>query len=103
MLFVASSHASEKREADTVGRMIDWRVAGVLIRPVKGQKGAGALLLEDAGLPAVYVQEKKTAPRFDTVVAPTDADPERVAATMVGALFARLDQDADEPVVHLVQ
>ncbi|MBN9308814.1 LacI family DNA-binding transcriptional regulator [Devosia sp.] len=103
VLFVASSHASEKREADTVGRMIDWRVAGVLIRPVKGQKGAGALLLEDAGLPAVYVQEKKTAPRFDTVVAPTDADPERVAATMVGALFARLDQDADEPVVHLVQ
>lgn len=103
VLFVASSHASEKREADTVGRMIDWRVAGVLIRPVKGQKGTGALLLEDSGLPAVFVQEKKTTPRFDTVVAPTNADPDRVAAAMVGALFARLDQDAAEPVVHLVK
>ena len=102
VLFVASSHASEKREADIVGRMIDWRVAGVLIRPVKGQRGGGALLLEDSGLPAVFLQDKKSTPKFDTVVAQTNAEPSRVATSMVSVLFARLDHEAGEPVLQMV-
>ncbi|HZY72809.1 MAG TPA: LacI family DNA-binding transcriptional regulator [Edaphobacter sp.] len=103
VLFVASSHSSERRESDTVGRMIDWRVAGVMIKSVKGQNGAGALLLEDSGMPAVFLQEKKTKPRFDTVVAPANSEPSRVAAAMVGVLFARLDAEASAPVLHTVQ
>lgn len=70
---------------------------------MKGQKCAGALLLEDSGLPAVFLQEKRTKPRFDTVVAQADADPGQIAGAMVGALFARLDQDRGAPVVHEVR
>jgi DNA-binding LacI/PurR family transcriptional regulator len=101
VLFVASSHSSEKREADTVGRMIDWRVAGVLIKPVKGQKGGAALLLEDAGMPAVFMQERKVSPRFDTVVALSGVDIGHVAADMARILFNRMEMAAGEPVLHI--
>jgi len=102
VLFVASSHGSERREADNVARMIDWRVAGLLIRPVIGQVGSAALLLRDAGLPTTYLQERKTRVHFDTLVAPGTAEPGLVAGSLVELLFARLEQAEGEPVVRTV-
>jgi DNA-binding LacI/PurR family transcriptional regulator len=89
VLFVASSHQSEKREADLAGRMMDWRVAGVIVLPVKGQASAAALLLEDAGMPTVYVQKVRGKSRFDTIA--PDAPPSKVATNATNALFERID------------
>jgi hypothetical protein len=111
VLFAASSHASEAREVELVGRMIDWRVAGVIVVPVKSQRGGGALLLEDAELPVVFVQREAAGRRFDTVSfgrgdgfagvsgAHTAALPiGLLAATSVKVLFRRIDSP-DQPVV----
>lgn len=90
VLFVGSSHGSEKREADIAGRMLDWRVGGMVVLPVKGQKSAAALLLEDAAIPAVFLAERKAAARFDTVLAPANFNPDNVASEAIQLLFTRL-------------
>jgi DNA-binding LacI/PurR family transcriptional regulator len=95
VLFVASSHKSEKREADLAGRMLGWRVAGVVIVPVVGQESPAALLLEDAGMPAVFVSaEGNGLRRFDTIVrkeiGAKDAD--GLAGRIVETLLRRIDQ-----------
>ncbi len=82
VLFIASSRRSEAREADLVNRMHDWRVAGVVVVPVKGQASPGALLLEDSGLPAVYIQRLRGAARFDTVSPDYDLLTQEIAAEL---------------------
>jgi LacI family transcriptional regulator len=104
VLFVASSQNSQERETEIVGRMIDWRVAGLLIKPVKGQRGGGALLIEDAGVPAVFLQERKAGVHFDTVVAAAGAAVDAVAVHMVQLVFARVDgTDTAGPLVQVVK
>jgi DNA-binding LacI/PurR family transcriptional regulator len=61
VLFVASSHNSSKREADLAGRMLDWRVAGVILLGTAGSDGSAALLLDDAGMPAIVVSDREDA------------------------------------------
>jgi transcriptional regulator with XRE-family HTH domain len=82
VLFIASSRESEAREADLVNRMVDWRVAGVVVVPVVGQQSPAALLLEDAGLPAVYVHRLAREQRFDTI----SPDYEGLLATLGSSL-----------------
>jgi LacI family transcriptional regulator len=116
VLFVASSHRSEPRETDLVGRMIDWRVAGLIMVPIKGQRSGGALLLEDAGLPTVFVQREAGVRHFDTISAGrgrglAGADPGEVAAlptdvlaaTSAKALFRRIDSPDPPLVLERVQ
>lgn len=91
VLFVASSHDSEEREADIVVRMIDWRVTGIVIKPVKGQKTPSALLLEDAMMPAVFVQERKMAARFDTIAGHATSEATELATEAISMLFARIE------------
>ena len=65
-LMVASSRGSEDREADLVGRMQDWRVAGIVVESVSGRQKA-SLLLEE-GPPAVFLGNHWTRGRHDLVV-----------------------------------
>jgi len=67
-LFVATSRDSAAREAEVVGRMTDWHVAGIVILPVEGQSGPSSLLLDDAQVPAVFVEHLSGEPEFDSVV-----------------------------------
>ncbi len=90
VLFVGSSHGSEKREADIAGRMLDWRVGGIIVLPVKGQKSAAAMLLDDAAVPAVFVQARQAASQRDTVLAPPGFSADGVAAEAVQLLFLRI-------------
>jgi LacI family transcriptional regulator len=90
VLFVGSSHGSEKREADIAGRMLDWRVGGIIVLPVKGQKSAAAMLLDDAAVPAVFVQPRQAASQRDTVLAPPGFNADGVAAEAVQLLFLRI-------------
>lgn len=66
-LAVTSSHASERREAELVARMQDWRVAGIAVVPVRNEDGGAALLLKDSGLPAVFIDHVHGNRGFDTV------------------------------------
>lgn len=90
VLFVGSSHSSEKREADIAGRMLDWRVGGIVVLPVKSRKSAAALLLDDAALPTVFVEARKAASRHDTVLALPGFNPDSIAAETIHLLFARI-------------
>jgi LacI family transcriptional regulator len=91
VLFVGASHGAEKREADIAGRMLDWRVGGIVVMPVKDQKSPAALLLDDAAIPAVFVQKHKGYTRFETVLAMPGAKAADTAAEAIKVLFARID------------
>lgn len=98
ILFVGSSHQSDKREGDLAGRMLDWRVAGVIVLPIKGQAGASGLLLEDSGLPTVYAHQLRGKARFDTV-RPIGKDAATLAQQIVSLLFKRMERpDGDRSV-----
>lgn len=91
VLFVASSHGSDKREADIVGRMLDWRVAGIVVKPIKANKSSAALLLAESGVPAVFVVNRKSSSAADTVLMGGNDDIGAVAAEAVRILFSRLE------------
>jgi DNA-binding LacI/PurR family transcriptional regulator len=91
ILFIASSHNSPTREADLANRMQDWRVAGVVVMPVAGQGGPGALLLENSGLATVFIQHQDETRRFDTVTFPGELKAREAASAAVAMLFARLE------------
>lgn len=97
VLFVASSHRASKREADLANRMQDWRVAGVIVLPVEGQAGDSALLIEDAGIPAVFVQENTSPVLFDTFLWSEGSQPKEFAARIVSKVFDRIE-NPDGPV-----
>jgi len=90
VLFVGSSHNSEKREAEIAGRMLDWRVGGIVVLPVKGQKSVAALLFDDAAIPAVFLEARKGAGRFDTIPVPHGFNADAVAAEAIQVLFTRI-------------
>lgn len=79
VLFVATTHRDGKREADLAGRMLDWRVAGVIIIEADGEESSAALLLDDAGMPTVIVGEGRKAPPGATVMKLADGGADFVA------------------------
>lgn len=68
-MIVASSRESEAREAELVGRMNDWRVAGTILVPVRSERGLGAKKLRAFGMKAVLVDRVSADKHFDTVAA----------------------------------
>ncbi|SHG22476.1 regulatory protein, lacI family [Kaistia soli DSM 19436] len=101
VLFVGCSQGSEARETDIAVRMLDWRVAGVIVKPVKGQKSPAALLLEDAAMPAVFVQARNALLRFDTVIFGINPDIAELAAASVDMLFARMEAPDEHPTIRI--
>lgn len=65
-LMVASNRGSEDREAELVGRMQDWRVAGIIVESMPGWQKA-PLLLQD-GPPAVFLGNHSAEGLHDVVL-----------------------------------
>lgn len=84
-MIVASSRESEKREAELVARMDDWRVAGTVLVPVRSERGQGAKALERHEMQAVLVDRVSADRRFDTVAADHHKASADVAEFLVGA------------------
>jgi LacI family transcriptional regulator len=91
VMFVASSHGSPKREADLANRMQDWRVAGVIVLPIHGQDTDTALLIEDAGIAAVFIEANPVVERFHTLRWNGDKKTREVAARAVSLVLAPPD------------
>jgi len=91
VLFAACSHDDESRETDIAMRMIDWRVGGVVVRPVKRRKSPAALLLDDALMPSVFVMPRKSSPLDDGVVIEAHTPAAALAAAVAERLFASMD------------
>jgi len=91
VLFVACSHNDEARETDIALRMIDWRVGGVIVVPVKGHKSPAALLLEDAAMSAVFVLQRRSGQRDDCIYHDANTPAAEVAPSAAERLFGRMD------------
>lgn len=68
-LAATSSRQSEKREAELVTRLQDWRVAGLVVVPVGRGAASTALLLRESGLATVFIGFDAETPQFDSVSA----------------------------------
>ncbi len=66
-LSITSSHDSEEREAAQVARMHAWRVAGLILAPVRSERGAGASEMKRLQMSGVLVDRALSDPIYDTV------------------------------------
>ncbi len=84
-MIIASSRESETREAALVARIDDWRVAGMVLVPVRSECGLGAQVLRQRDMHAVLVDRVSADERFDTV----SADNYEASATIADFLIER--------------
>ena len=83
-LVAASSRESEARERDILDRMHDWRVAGVVLSPVRNEHGPGGELMKKYGMTGVMIDRVLADDMFDTVSADSAAASAEVARALVG-------------------
>lgn len=84
-MIITSSREDQKREADLVERLSDWRVAGTILAPVRSERGPGAQKLRDIGMRAVLVDRVSADAQFDTV----SADNFEASAAVADRLLAQ--------------
>ncbi|TCL68102.1 LacI family DNA-binding transcriptional regulator [Rhizobium sp. BK251] len=89
-LVAATSRESEKREAELIERMHDWRVAGVVLAPVRSEKGSGTALLKRYGMTGVLVDRVMTDDTLDTVSVDNASASAEVARQLVEAGHAHV-------------
>ncbi|WP_392337512.1 LacI family DNA-binding transcriptional regulator [Loktanella salsilacus] len=82
-MIIASSCEDEKREADLIARMNDWRVAGTVLVPVRSERGPGAEQLRALDMQAVLVDRVSANDRFDTIAADNFAAAASVADLLI--------------------
>jgi LacI family transcriptional regulator, galactose operon repressor len=82
-LVAASSRESEARERDILDRMHDWRVAGVVLLPVRNEHGPAALLMKKYGMTGVMIDRVLADDVFDTVSADSAAASAEVARALI--------------------
>lgn len=83
-LVAASSRESQAREREIMQRMLDWRVAGVVLAPVRDEHGPAAKLMKDSAMTGVLIDRVRADDAFDTVSADSAAASAEVAAALVG-------------------
>ncbi len=83
-LVAASSRESEEREQEILQRMQDWRVAGVVLAPVRDEHGLGATLMRQYGITGVLIDRVHADDAFDTVSADSEAASAGVARELIG-------------------
>lgn len=83
-LVAASSGESEDREKEMLARMHDWRVAGVVLAPVRNEHGPAAGLMKAYGMNGVMVDRVLSDDAFDTVSADSASASAAVARELVG-------------------
>lgn len=82
-LVAASSRESENREREIVARMHDWRVAGVVLSPVRNEHGPGAGFMKANGMTGVLIDRVLADDAFDTVSADSGAASAEVARALL--------------------
>jgi len=83
-LVAASSRESEQREKEILARMHDWRVAGVVLAPVRNEHGPAAAFMKANGMTGVLIDRVLADDAFDTVSADSSAASAEVARALVG-------------------
>ncbi|WFP65893.1 LacI family DNA-binding transcriptional regulator [Mesorhizobium sp. WSM4904] len=83
-LVAASSRESEQREKEILARMHDWRVAGVVLAPVRNEHGPAAAFMKANGMTGVLIDRVLADDAFDTVSADSAAASAEVARALVG-------------------
>ncbi|MCB1492429.1 MAG: LacI family DNA-binding transcriptional regulator [Rhodobiaceae bacterium] len=81
-LVAASSRESQEREREIIQRMHDWRVAGVVLAPVRDETGPGAMLMTEHEMTGVLIDRVRAGDTFDSVA----ADGARASAEVAEAL-----------------
>ena len=83
-LVAASSRESEAREREILARMHDWRVAGVVLAPVRNEHGPAAEFMKLNGMTGVLIDRVLADDAFDTVSADSAAASAEVARALLG-------------------
>ncbi|TPM28219.1 LacI family DNA-binding transcriptional regulator [Mesorhizobium sp. B2-3-4] len=89
-LVAASSRESEAREKEILARMHDWRVAGVVLAPVRNEQGPAAWFMKANGMTGVLIDRVLSDEVFDTVSADSAAASAEVARELVGRGHRRI-------------
>ncbi|WP_192259476.1 LacI family DNA-binding transcriptional regulator [Mesorhizobium caraganae] len=82
-LVAASSRESEAREKEILARMHDWRVAGVVLAPVRNEHGPAADFMKANGMTGVLIDRVLSDDAFDTVSADSAAASAEVARELI--------------------
>ncbi|MBM2710155.1 LacI family DNA-binding transcriptional regulator [Mesorhizobium caraganae] len=82
-LVAASSRESEAREKEILARMHDWRVAGVVLAPVRNEHGPAADFMKANGMTGVLIDRVLSDDVFDTVSADSAAASAEVARELI--------------------
>jgi len=82
-LVAASSRESEAREKEILVRMHDWRVAGVVLAPVRNEHGPAADFMKANGMTGVLIDRVLSDDAFDTVSADSAAASAEVARELI--------------------
>lgn len=83
-LVAASSRESEARETEILARMHDWRVAGVVLAPVRNEHGPAAAFMKANGMTGVLIDRVLSDDAFDTVSADSASASAEVAGQLIG-------------------
>lgn len=83
-LVAASCRESEAREKEILERMHDWRVAGVVLAPVRNEHGPAAAFMKLNGMTGVLIDRVLSDDAFDTVSADSAAASAEVARELIG-------------------
>ncbi len=83
-LVASSSGESELREAEILRRMQDWRVAGIVLAPVRNERGPAGDLMRQGGMTGVMIDRVLSDDLFDTVSADSSGASGEVARDLVG-------------------
>lgn len=83
-LVTASCRESVDREAEIIRRMHDWRVAGVVLAPVRDEHGPAANYMKQHSMSGVIVDRVLCDDIFDTVSADSSAASTDVARMLIG-------------------
>ncbi|MER9952768.1 LacI family DNA-binding transcriptional regulator [Mesorhizobium sp. M0047] len=83
-LVAASSRESEARETEILARMHDWRVAGVVLAPVRNEHGPAAAFMKANGMTGVLIDRVLSDDAFDTVSADSASASAEVARELIG-------------------
>ena len=84
-LVATSSRESEERERELLTRMHDWRVAGVIVAPVRNEHGPAAEALKKFGMRGVFIDRVLSDDVFDTVSADAAHASAQVARELVSS------------------
>ncbi|TCD15275.1 LacI family DNA-binding transcriptional regulator [Oricola cellulosilytica] len=82
-LVATSSRESQDRELELIQRMQDWRVAGVILAPVRDEHGPAARFMRENDMTGVLIDRVLADDSFDTVSADSASASAGVAAALV--------------------